>query len=240
MSTIDQVLGLIGSLPATLPDDPMPIFKKWYDEALAARKVNDPDAMALATSTPDGVPSCRIVLCKGVDAQRGAVRFYTNYDGFKGRQLALNPRAAAAINFDATHRQVRVEGVVVKCSPEESDRYFASRAVLSRLGAWASRQSEPLAARSELVERVREIMARFNISLLDLAKPPASVSIPRPPNWGGFNLWATRVELWEGVGGRLHDRAEWRRDLIDGYDPAAGPTDAAPRFSPWRATRLNP
>lgn len=240
MQTIDHVLGLIGGLPASLPDDPMPTFKKWYDQAMSAKAVNDPDAMALATCSPDGVPTCRIVLCKGIDVQRGGVRFYTNYEGFKGRQLGVNPRAACAINFDAAHRQVRVEGVVMKCSEAESDAYFASRGVLSRLGAWASRQSEPLAARSELVDRVREVMARFGVSVLDLAATGAGVTIPRPAHWGGFNLWATRVELWEGGGGRLHDRAEWRREILAGFDAHAGPSDAAPVFTAWRATRLNP
>jgi len=222
------------SLPEPLPPDPFPIFKAWLDDATARKVLPNPNAFSLATIDPDGAPSARIVLCKGLDPAAGFIVFYTNYDGRKGRALAANPVAAACFHWDVFERQVRIEGPVTRSPAPESDAYFATRPWLSRVGAWTSRQSEPIASRAALSAQLDDTLRRFGI---DPAAPPpadATIDIPRPPNWGGFRLWARRVELWVGGSGRLHDRAVWTRDLTPTPD-GAGFT-----ATPWTSTRLQP
>jgi pyridoxamine 5'-phosphate oxidase len=223
-------------LPDPLPPEPMTLFKRWLDEATRRRVQPNPNAFSLATIDPDGMPSARMVLCKAVDVEAGFIVFYSHYTGRKGRALEANPRAAACFHWDTMDRQVRIEGMVTRSPESESDAYFRTRPWLSRVGAWASRQSEPIGSRAELVARLAETMRRFGI---DPARPPApdaaGIEVPRPPHWGGVRIWARRVELWVGGAGRLHDRAVWERDLRpvgsgEGYE-AAGP---------WRATRLQP
>jgi pyridoxamine 5'-phosphate oxidase len=166
--------------------------------------------------------------------QPGYLVFYTNYLSSKGRQLKDNPRAAAVMYWDALHRQVRIEGEVVKTPAADSDRYFASRAWQSRLGAWASEQSQPLDARATLLSAVTAAARRFG------APTPGSpgaddsmrATIPRPPHWGGYRLWADAVELWVEGESRIHDRARWARSL-----KARGEFF---RAGPWSATRLQP
>ena len=209
-----------GFLPSTLPDDPMPLFQEWFDGARKARAQPNPDAMALATASPDGRPSVRVVLCKKLVASPGYVVFFTNYDSRKGGELAANPRAAAAFHWDAFGRQVRLEGPIVRSPGPESDEYFVSRALDSRIGAWASLQSQPLDSRTTLLKRVASEAARFG------------THVPRPPHWGGYRLWPETVELWIEGPFRVHDRARWSRTV----EPRGDGVTAGP----WQATRLFP
>lgn len=214
-----------GGLPDLLPAHPMPIVREWFDDARANGNYDDPNAMTLATCTPDGFPAARIVLCKGLDDSR--IVFYTNYTGRKARELQANPRAACVFFWPHANRQARIEGVIERASAQESDAYFATRPLLSKLGAWASRQSEPMASRADLVDAVGEVVARFK---KDLALHPTGATIPRPEFWGGFQILPTAVELWCGAkGGRLHDRARWTRTRSASGD-----------WSPWTSTRLFP
>src|SRR5579864_9538278 len=139
-------------LPDPLPAEPLVILNQWLAESWRLQHQPNPNAMVIATATSDGRPSARVVLCKEVVAQPGYLVFYTNYQSLKGRQLTQNPRAAAVMHWDHLHRQVRIEGPVVLAPSADSDAYFASRPWQSRLGAWASAQSEPLKAREELKE----------------------------------------------------------------------------------------
>ena len=221
---LDVVGRLAGLLPDPLPEDPMPLLHQWFEEAMQAKAVPNPGAMALSTCSPDGDPSVRTVLCKSVDVAAGGLTFYTNYQSPKARDLEANPRAAVVFNWDHASRQVRLHGAVCRATDAESDAYFASRALLSRLGAWTSAQSEPIDGRTELVHKLREVMERFDVGVTDLLRGNAAIEIPRPPHWGGYRLAADRVELWVSVGGRLHDRAGWFR------------TDGGA----WTATRLQP
>jgi pyridoxamine 5'-phosphate oxidase len=209
------------SLPAALPPDPMPLFAEWFAHARQEAAQRNPDSMVLATATPDGHPSARVVLLKRLVADPGYVVFYTNYDSRKGREIAANPRVAAVIHWDAHGRQVRLEGPVLRSPSAESDEYFASRALDSRIGAWASLQSEPLSTRATLMKRVAAQAVRFG------------TQVPRPPHWGGYRLWPDSVELWNEGAFRVHDRARWTRSL----DPVGDTGFAA---GPWAATRLYP
>jgi pyridoxamine 5'-phosphate oxidase len=209
-----------GFLPSSLPEDPMPLFEEWFSGVRKARAQPNPDSMALATATADGRPSVRVVLCKKLIANPGYVVFFTNYDSRKGGELDANPRAAAVLHWDAFGRQVRLEGPIVRSPAAESDEYFASRALDSRIGAWASLQSQPLDSRRTLLKRVASEAARFG------------PHVPRPPHWGGYRLWPDTVELWIEGPFRVHDRARWTRTLElqgDGFDPG-----------PWQPTRLYP
>jgi pyridoxamine 5'-phosphate oxidase len=190
--------------------------------------------MVLATATPDGHPAARVVLAKDIVPQPGYVVFYTNYQSSKGRQLELNPRVAALMHWDALHRQVRIEGTVVKGPAAESDAYFASRSWDKRLGAWASAQSQPVASRAALERAVADAARRFGVPLPGSAGAAANpaVDIPRPAHWGGYHLWADAVELWVEGAGRIHDRARWSRALTLG----AGGFEAGA----WQVTRLQP
>lgn len=202
LSTIRALLtsgrGVTRGLPDLTPaDDPIAFFRRWFEEAKAAG-IYLPESMAVATATPSGAPAARMMLLKGVD-QRGFV-FFTNYESRKGAELAANPRAALVFHWAVLQRQVRVEGTVEKLSPAESEAYFRSRPRGSRLGAWASRQSAPLASRAELDRRFREFEAQF-----------AGREIPLPPFWGGFRLEPLVIEFWQGRLNRLHDRLRYTR-----------------------------
>jgi pyridoxamine 5'-phosphate oxidase len=216
------------TLPEPLPADPMPLFHEWFREAVARRAQPNPDAMVVATAAGNGDPSARVLLCKRVVVDAGYIVFFTNYQSRKGRELAARPRAAAVFHWDAMHRQVRIEGPIVRSPDSESDEYFASRALESRIAAWASAQSEPLASREELRQRVREVAGRFGI-----APGATSGTVPRPPHWGGHRLWVERIELWTEGANRVHDRAAWTRQL----QPTG---ERAFTGGPWSSTRLNP
>ena len=214
-------------LPQTLPSDPMPLFAAWFAHARERRLQPNPDAMVLAT-VADGQPSARVVLCKRIAPEDGYLVFFTNYLSRKGRELAAHPRAAVVFHWDALHRQVRIEGRIVRSPAEESDAYFASRPLDSRIGAWASTQSAPLDARATLEARGGEVAERFQI-----APGAQDGNVPRPPHWGGFRLWIEAIELWIEGAYRVHDRAVWRRTLTprDEYSFVG---------SAWEATRLYP
>jgi pyridoxamine 5'-phosphate oxidase len=170
---------------------PFTQFDKWLSEAISAN-VPEPNAMTLATVGQDQRPSTRIVLIKGFD-ERGPV-WFTNYESRKGRELAINNAAALQFHWVELERVVRIEGHVEKVSEAESDTYFNSRPLDSRIGAWASPQSEKIASRAVLVARAAEYAAKF------MLKPP------RPPHWGGYRLVPDRFEFWQGRSSRLHDR----------------------------------
>lgn len=172
--------------------DPIKQFQLWFDDAIAA-KLPMPDAMSLATVTPDGRPTARMVLLKQVDAD-GFV-FFTNYQSSKARQLDINPYAALVFYWPLLERQVRVEGKVAKTSAEESDAYFKTRPRESQIGAWASPQSEVISARDVLEQRAHELAEQYCDREIDC-----------PLHWGGFRLKPDRIEFWKGRVGRLHDR----------------------------------
>ncbi|WP_370617976.1 pyridoxamine 5'-phosphate oxidase [Mumia sp. Pv 4-285] len=189
-----------GLTEADAGDDPVSLFVRWFDGAVASG-MHDPNAMALATASPGAFPSVRIVLLKGFDSD-GAV-FYTNRESRKGDELEANPRAALAMLWHPLQRQVRIEGMVSRVSDEESDEYFASRPRGSRLGAVASPQSRVVADRIEL-ERA-----------YDAADASFPGEVQRPPSWGGYRVSLETVEFWQGRVGRLHDRIRFR--AIDGH-----------------------
>jgi pyridoxamine 5'-phosphate oxidase len=222
-------------LPEPLPSEPLPMLNRWMAESWQQRLQPNPNAMVLATSDLDGRPSARVVLCKEIVEQPGYLVFFTNYLSRKGRQLADNPRAAAVIHWDALHRQVRVEGPVVQAPAADSDAYFASRAWQSRVGAWASEQSAPVASRKALEKAVAATAERFGVpDPCDAAgEMDGQFVIPRPPHWGGYRLWADSVELWVEGEGRIHDRARWTRELMPQADGLFG-------VGPWSSTRLQP
>jgi pyridoxamine 5'-phosphate oxidase len=203
-----------------LPADPFPFAVAWLNEAFAAGAQRNPHAVALATIDAQGRPEVRFVLCKALEPESGCLVFYTNKRSPKGRALAAHPHAAVAFNFDAQERQLRLSGPVSEVGDAEADAYFATRPLDSRVGAWASAQSEPIASRAQLEAQYAEHAARFGVRGDDV-----DAKVPRPPHWGGYRLRANRVELWRGRPGRLHDRALWTRELPNGK---------------WRALRLQP
>jgi pyridoxamine 5'-phosphate oxidase len=175
-----------------MSDDPYGLFTEWLAEATRSEP-SDPNAMCLATSTPDGQPSARMVLLKDHDA-RGFV-FYTNLESRKGGELAANPHAALCFHWKTLARSVRVEGAVEPVSEAEADAYYASRSRGSRIGAWASRQSRRLDGRWALEKAVAEFTLKFGLG-----------EIPRPPHWSGFRLLPVRIEFWRDMPFRLHER----------------------------------
>lgn len=222
-----------------LPGDPLQVAEGWLRQAYDEQVQPNPNAMTLATVAPSGQPSARIVLCKDIVLPEGYLLFFTNYHSRKGAELGAHPRAAAVLHWDALHRQVRVEGFVVRSPPRESDDYFASRPWQSRVGAWASEQSQPVGSRAQLVEQLRAAGRRHGTPPVgpdadDANDSPAGVEVPRPPHWGGYRLWVEAVELWVEGDYRIHDRARWTRSLT--------PIGDGTRFAatPWHVQRLQP
>lgn len=181
--------------------DPFEQFARWFEETIDSGLLL-PTALTLATADEQGVPSARTVLLKGYD--RTGFVFYTNYASRKGRELAANPHACLLFSWEELQRQVHIEGPVEKVSAAESDEYFASRPMGSRLGAWASPQSEVVAGRAVLEERFADAQRRYG------------ETVPRPPHWGGYRVVPRTMEFWQGRENRLHDRLRYRRE--DGRD----------------------
>jgi len=179
-----------------LDPDPIAQFSIWFEDAVKAG-LHEPNAMTLATSTPDGRPSARIVLLKGLDA-RGFV-FYTNYQSRKGREIEANPFVSLVFLHHELERQVRVEGKAERVTAEESDEYYLTRPIGSQLGAWASEQGEVVADRATLDRRLAETEARTKTE-----------SLTRPPHWGGYRVIPSTIEFWQGRRNRMHDRLRYR------------------------------
>ena len=189
--------------------DPFTLFDSWYAEAVES-EINDPDAIALASVDPDGMPSVRMVLLRQWSDE--GFFFFTNYESRKSGELLATGKAAFCLHWKSLRRQVRVVGHVSKASPERSDGYFASRGRGSRIGAWASAQSRPLESREALAKAVADVEARF------------PDDVPRPPHWGGFMIVPQEIEFWADGEHRLHDRFRFTRDDGGG----------------WNIQRLNP
>lgn len=191
-------------------DDPITIVRSWMAEAEVCEP-NDPNAIALATVDSDGMPNVRMVLLK--DIEDNAFVFYTNYESAKGREIAASGKAAFVLHWKSLRRQVRVRGIVEKESGAQADAYFLSRSLRSRLGAWASKQSRPLASRTRLLSEVAKTAAKY------------AAAPPRPPFWGGFRITPVEIEFWSDGDFRLHDRFRWRKHT---------------KSDMWEVVRLNP
>lgn len=194
--------------------DPFALAAAWLEDARKSEP-NDPEAMALSTVDADGLPDVRMVLLKEIEAEDGGgFVFYTNYGSAKAMQIEAGGKAALVLHWKSLRRQVRARGVVEKVEGPQADAYYASRSLPSRLGAWASNQSQPLSSRGALLAEVAKVSARHLLSP------------PRPPFWGGFRIRPTELEFWADGDHRLHDRFKWRR--------------SDPRGSDWTVRRLNP
>lgn len=208
-------------LPDPLPGEPMSLLARWLDEATRRADQPNPNAMVLATCI-DERPSARVVLCKQIDPDTGSLRFVSNYESRKARELAANPRAALVFHWDRLHRQARLEGEVDKADAADSDEYFASRPRDSQIGAHASRQSEPVASLAALREQADAVRRRFG-----------SGAVPRPAHWGAYVFHADAVELWVAGAARLHERARWTREI-------SAVCSTRRTAGPWSVQRLQP
>jgi pyridoxamine 5'-phosphate oxidase len=197
LADLRQEYELAGLSEADAGNDPFALFRRWFDQALSA-KLSDPNAMILATATPDGAPSARAVLLKALD-DRGFT-FFTNYDSRKGAEMAANPRVALVFLWHPLERQIRIEGTAEVVTAAESDEYYVKRPLGSRLGAWASPQSAVISGREVLEQAHAKLTARF-----------ADGNPPRPANWGGYRVLPTVIEFWQGRRCRLHDRIRFTR-----------------------------
>jgi pyridoxamine 5'-phosphate oxidase len=205
-------------LPEPLPPSPWPLLEGWLAEAATA--VRNPTAMTLATVDPDGRPSARMVICRGVDTDAGWLVFYSDRESRKGSALAARPRAALVFYWEPLERQARIEGPVTPAPDAQVDAYWGRRPLDARIAAIASEQSRPVADRPTLLAKVAAAAREWG------PEPP------RPARWVGYRVWAETIELWAGQPARIHDRARWTRSLARTADGFNG--------SPWGATRLQP
>jgi pyridoxamine 5'-phosphate oxidase len=196
-------------------DDPFVLARAWLAEATRSEP-EDPNAIALATCGPDGLPNVRMVLLKEIEGEgaAGGFVFYTNYESAKGRELSANPQAAFTMHWKSLRRQVRARGPVERVEAEKADAYYASRAYQSRIGAWASAQSRPLAGKGALLAEAAAVAARYPLNP------------PRPLHWGGFRIRPVEIEFWADGAFRMHDRFRWTREGTG--------------MAQWTVTRLNP
>ena len=206
------------ALPEPLPADPLPLLDGWIKEA--REEIKNATAIALATVDLDGLPAARMVICRGFDPTAGWLVFYTDRESRKGHALAKLPYASCVFHWDAFERQARIDGPVTFAPDSDSDAYWNSRPPDARVAATASEQSQPIASRAALLAKVSAVAAR------------TTGDVPRPPRWGGYRVWAERVELWVGQPARVHDRARWSRVLRRDGDGFVG--------GAWEATRLQP
>tara|TARA_B100000029_G_scaffold505492_1_gene586283 strand:- start:313 stop:945 length:633 start_codon:yes stop_codon:yes gene_type:complete len=188
--------------------NPVVLFKKWFAVAEKS-EINDPNALSLATSSSDGVPSVRMVLLKGY-SDSGFV-FYTNFNSKKGKDLENNPRASMCFHWKSLRRQIRISGTAVKIKDEEADKYYNSRAYGSRIGAWASSQSKIMKDRNEFLDKIKEFEEKY----------PDEKNVPRPPHWSGWRVQPNNIEFWLEIKNRIHERlnykkdnAEWIREIL--------------------------
>ena len=205
------------SLADPLPAHPFDIVRRWREEAQGLG-LNNPDAMVVSTIGEDGAPRSRTVLCRGFNYERGSLNFYTNRQSEKGRNLSARPEISACFYFDKVARQILVVGSVELTDEADSDAYWAGRPRLSQIAAWASAQSEPVASRAALLDKLRAAAEQFGG--MEGGQP-----VPRPAHWGGYRIVIRRLELWVGAAGRAHDRARWTRQSPD---------------APWEVMRLQP
>lgn len=211
IADLRQNYSLAGLSEADIDADPIKQFGVWFQQALDADLI-EPNAMTLATATPEGKPTARIVLLKGVN--QGGFIFYTNYESQKGQQLITNPYAALVFLWDKLERQVRIEGEVEKLATKESEAYFHSRPKASQLGAWASTQSQVIPNRQVLEQQLADLETKYK----------GDATVPLPEHWGGFRVIPNRIEFWQGRPSRLHDRLVYELKA-DGN---------------WKITRLSP
>jgi len=211
-------------------------IRAWLDEAMEKRPQRNPNSMTAITLSKNGQPRGRVVLCKSFVPDPGYAVFYTNYKSDKARDIEANNRVALVFHWDAYGRQARIEGEAVRSPAGESDAYFATRDWGSQLGAWGSDQSTPVESRAALIAQLGRravklgVTAARNLKSITVEDRPV---IPRPPHWGGYRVWAQRVELWIEGTDRIHDRARWERTLERSGDDSfvAGA---------WSGTRLQP
>jgi pyridoxamine 5'-phosphate oxidase len=223
------------TLPEELPSEPLAVLMEWMTLAATNKTQPNPNAMSLCTVDADGTPSVRVVLARSMDVKAGTVTFYTNYTSRKGRAIGATGRVAAGFFWDQLDRQASIEGIAMPVSAAESDAYFNSRHPMSRVAAWASDQSQPLARREDLLAKDAAMAARYAPGYHEGQRQ--EIVVPRPSHWGGFRIYVSAIELWLGHTHRLHDRARWTRELRTAMvDGVAGMEGA----SAWRGMRLQP